>query len=168
MHRDHLKGLILKKCMWKRVWACVCACVCVCVKPVVSYGYFTIIQLEQGAIPLIIGGWPTKRPMMRAANVPAGSSWVWEDIQLECHLRCSTMIDIPWPEVLLFSSTKNLSSVFWVCALTCEHRRSASCESRSGHRPLRWIMECPIGRMDPFEETHLGERRRTEFRIYTC
>ena len=29
MHRDHLKGLILKKCMWKRVWACVRVCVCV-------------------------------------------------------------------------------------------------------------------------------------------
>ena len=39
----------------------------------------------------------------------------------------------------------NLSSVFWVNSLTCEHRRSASYGSRSGHRPLRWIMECPIG-----------------------
>ena len=38
--------------------------VCVCGKPWIK-GY------KQGAIPLIIGGWPTKRPMMRAANVPA-------------------------------------------------------------------------------------------------
>ena len=36
----------------------------VCGKPWIK-GY------QQGAIPLIIGGWPTKRPMMRAANVPA-------------------------------------------------------------------------------------------------
>ena len=48
----------------------------VCVKPVISYRIFTTIKLEQGAIPLIMCGWPTKRPIMRPVNVPAGSSWV--------------------------------------------------------------------------------------------
>ena len=33
---------------------------------------------------------------MRGVNVPAGSSWVWEDIQLECRSRCSTMIVSVW------------------------------------------------------------------------
>ena len=32
-----------------------------------------------------------------------------------------------------------------VNSLTCEHRRSASCGSRPGHRPLRWIRDCPVG-----------------------
>ena len=42
---------------------------CLCVETAISCR-------KQGAIPIIIGGWPTKRPMMRAVNVPAGSSWV--------------------------------------------------------------------------------------------
>ena len=33
---------------------------------------------KQGAIPLITGGWPTKRPVIRAENVPADSSLLSE------------------------------------------------------------------------------------------
>ena len=42
--------------------------------------YFNFVNLplhfKQGAIPLVTGGWPTKRPVARAVNVPADSSWV--------------------------------------------------------------------------------------------
>ena len=42
---------------------------CVCVKPLFLQGHR--IKECKGAIPLVIRGWPTKRPMTRAENVPA-------------------------------------------------------------------------------------------------
>ena len=56
-------------------------CVCVCVWPqYCKLLYFNFVNLplhfKQGAIPLVTGGWPTKRPVARAVNVPADSSWV--------------------------------------------------------------------------------------------
>ena len=54
---------------------------CVCVWPqYCKLLYFNFVNLplhfKQGAIPLVTGGWPTKRPVARAVNVPADSSWV--------------------------------------------------------------------------------------------
>ena len=46
-------------------------CLRVCVGACVNCYFMPSLVRKQGAIPLIIGGWPTKRPMMRAANVPA-------------------------------------------------------------------------------------------------
>ena len=53
------------------------ACVCVYYKlfPYFSFGNIPL-HFKQGAIPLVTGGWPTKRPVARAVNVPADSSWV--------------------------------------------------------------------------------------------
>ena len=57
-------------------------CVCVCVWPQYYklFPYFSFgnipLHFKQGAIPLVTGGWPTKRPVARAVNVPADSSWV--------------------------------------------------------------------------------------------
>ena len=57
-------------------------CVCVCVWPqyyklfqFFSFGNIPL-HFKQGAIPLVTGGWQTKRPVARAVNVPADSSWV--------------------------------------------------------------------------------------------
>ena len=54
---------------------------------------------------------------------------------------------LTWSTCLIYipHQPTNLSSVFGVNSLTCDHRRSASCRSTSGYRPLRWIAECPIG-----------------------
>ena len=54
----------------------VCMCVCVRVRPPFPREYS--VNNMQGAIPLVIGGWPTKRPMTRAENVPARAN---EDIE---------------------------------------------------------------------------------------
>ena len=43
--------------------------------PYFSFGNIPL-HFKQGAIPLVTGGWPTKRPVARAVNVPADSSWV--------------------------------------------------------------------------------------------
>ena len=132
--------------------------------------FFTIVQLEQG--DQASSGWPdpTKLDHRKGcgfrtlSHVPA-SFWtvsfgiVAQAVKYRLARYSGSiyvMFDHDWhtltwrhlgtrrPEVLLSSSSKNLSSVFWVHSLTCEHRRSAACGSRSGHRPLRWIMECPI------------------------
>ena len=44
-------------------YGCLCEWVCVCV--------FLGAVHVQGAIPLTSGGWPPKRPLVRAVNVPA-------------------------------------------------------------------------------------------------
>ena len=46
---------------------CVCVCVCVCV----CQTLFLRAVHVQGAIPFTSGGWPPKRRLVRAANVPA-------------------------------------------------------------------------------------------------
>ena len=43
-------------------------------KPLQSQGTFWLLVFEQGAIPLTIGGWLMKRPMVRAVNVLAALS----------------------------------------------------------------------------------------------
>ena len=48
--------------------ACVCYANSVCVS---TPGQRVLNQPRQGAIPLPSGGWPTKRPLGGAANVPA-------------------------------------------------------------------------------------------------
>ena len=53
-----------------RLCVCVCLSVCVCVPTPVSKELVDTCA-EQGAIPLTSGGWPPKRPLVRAANVPA-------------------------------------------------------------------------------------------------
>ena len=62
------------------VKACVCVCVCVWPQYYKLFPYFSFgnipLHFKQGAIPLVTGGWPTKRPVARAVNVPADSSWV--------------------------------------------------------------------------------------------
>jgi hypothetical protein len=64
-HRN-LGSLYLNKVSIPQLGAVVC----------VNCYFLQSLVRKQGAIPLIIGGWPTKRPMMRAVNVPVGSSWV--------------------------------------------------------------------------------------------
>ena len=78
LQRDFWK---LRLCVCVCVCACVCVCVCVCVWPQYYklFQYFNFVNIplhfKQGAIPLVTGGWPTKRPVARAVNVPADSSW---------------------------------------------------------------------------------------------
>ena len=76
-------------CLCLCVCVCVCVSVCVCVRVCVWPQYYKLVQyfnffnfvnrplhFKQGAIPLVTGGWPTKRPVARAVNVPADSFWV--------------------------------------------------------------------------------------------
>ena len=111
--------------------------VCVCVKSVMSFGYFTLIQLEQGAWDFSTRLTPTKTPVEKCEIILGR--------QNSRFCMCQSWLKITQESgVLKFyipQQPTNLSSVFWVNSLTCEHRRSASCGSRSGHRPPRWIVE---------------------------
>ena len=62
----------------KRPSAQLCLHVCVCVRVRPPFPREYSVNNMQGAIPLVIGGWPTKRPMTRAENVPARAN---EDIE---------------------------------------------------------------------------------------
>ena len=79
-----LRFVLPDKCdpWWTWFTECTWQCVCVCVWPQYYklFPYFSFgnipLHFKQGAIPLVTGGWPTKRPVARAVNVPADSSWV--------------------------------------------------------------------------------------------
>ena len=103
---------------------------------------------------------------MRAVNVPAGSFWAWEDIQLECRSRCSTMIVSVWGaagcrnlnqiresrpelsdctfEVLVLGFLSNLPSAPWM-----EQFRTSTVLTRKQieSRIFCWMFRCAISRV---------------------
>ena len=75
--RDQDKALSVLQMLNLSVCVCVCVCVATVLQTVIYFNFVNLpLHFKQGAIPLVTGGWPTKRPVARAVNVPADSSWV--------------------------------------------------------------------------------------------